>query len=395
MPGHTCAAGACRKDAQHKCKCDWPKAWYCSKECQREDWKFHKLDCSSAPAGSVTSAHYLEKAVSDNLFPEHLATLEDYGFERCGLDMDARKNFLGLYIGLMKHLRVRAKTLHSWKIQGKLLANIKAKFETLPEGSRGGYIGWLLENEHVLDPSLPSTPKDGVGFDADAIKLVYKFAGGPDTDTCQEIILEKIKHWSTTKKDCFFMAMHRLGMGSYPGTWDHLWLQFGFCVCRDVREESTLAFVYTDLLRACSFEEFHTAYCSRSLMPLMESKSDGLKRLPTRILEDLKDMLAGSPNAVWSLKQFVVEQAPDRIPPAVMEDYGFSNCKGNDEEVQELRAMYRLYFESPGGEPMKLQEAAVSGQLCECVSSVVDMGKKKKKWMQHLMKNVYPLPSFD
>eukprot|EP00798_Chlamydomonas_sp_ICE-L_P001040 gene1041-3905_t len=315
---------------------------------------FHKLDCLLAPSGSVTSAHYLYKAVLDNLFPEHLATLEDYGFGQCELDMDARSKLLGLYIGLMKHLGVTAKTLHSWRTQ----------------------------NEHVLDPLLPG--KDGLDFNA--IMLAYRFAGGPDKDTSQEAIMKKIGRWSPSKKDCFFMVMFRLGMGTYPGPSEHLWLQFGFCVCRDVLEESNLAFIYTDLLHACSFEEFHTAYCSGSLMPLMESNIHilgiGLQRLPTCILEDLKDVLAGSPKAassVWSLKQFVVMQAPDEIPRAE-----------NDEEVQELRTMYRLYFESPGGEPMKLQEAAVTGQLCECVSSVVDMGKKRKKRMQRLMKNPGP-----
>jgi len=73
--------------------------------------------------------------------------------------------------------------------------------------------------------------------------------------------------------------------------------------------------------------------------------------------------------------------------PAVRVDYGFWNCKSQDDE-RDMEEVYKIYFH-PDTNPVDLHNAAIQGNLFEYVGKFVKLQKKLKK----LMVNPYPLPN--
>jgi hypothetical protein len=115
----------------------------------------------------------------------------------------------------------------------------------------------------------------------------------------------------------------------------------------------------------------------------------GLKHEHERI-PHLDDVLGGAPGnkSVWDLKQYVITEDRPWIP-SIGADYGFFNCRG-EEEVLELKEVYRLLFSHHDVDPIKLHEAAIGGKLFQYVGQ---FGKLKKKF-NRIMKNPYPLTNF-
>jgi hypothetical protein len=120
-------------------------------------------------------------------------------------------------------------------------------------------------------------------------------------------------------------------------------------------------------------------------------------------LMDVVDRTHHGTKSVWDLKQIAFNCQDFRksylttnplLVPAVSVDYGLLNCKGNENEGQELIQVYNLYYEHPDGDPIKLHLSAVAGKLFKCVSSVINIGTNKKRvkhLMQRLMKNPNPV----
>jgi len=95
--------------------------------------------------------------------------------------------------------------------------------------------------------------------------------------------------------------------------------------------------------------------------------------------------------SVWYLKQFVIsEDDTAGLVPAVGVDYGFWNCK-SQEDKQDLKKVYRQFFSHRDTNPVDLHNAAIQGNLFEYVGKFVKLRKKFKK----LMVNPYPLAVFE
>jgi len=169
-------------------------------------------------------------------------------------------------------------------------------------------------------------------------------------------------------------------------------VDFGFCACSSKRDEALLAYIYRELISRCSFDELLTAFKSSDLLSLIDRK--GLMAERQEILH-LEDILRGSPfmnKSVWDLKQFVLAENVELIPP-VGADYGFFNCAGEAERL-ELKKVYQRVFNHSDGDPIRLHEAAIAGKLFEYISSLTSLKKKKKKF-RRLLTNPYPLPDFE
>jgi hypothetical protein len=152
-----------------------------------------------------------------------------------------------------------------------------------------------------------------------------------------------------------------------------------------------LGITYRTLVMSCSFEEFYQAYDSNSLIQLFGSKNINLEQFGLQ----LADFLATAPRmnkSVWNLKQFVIADEPDSVPvPSVKVDYGFFNCR-NEEEVMQLKEVYKKVFEDTNGDPLKLHEACLQGKIYDYVRTTLKLKKKDQTPLfRRLMKNVYPL----
>lgn len=160
-----------------KRRCGCSRAWYCSKRCQKDAWVHHIFDCN--PRREINTADYLALAVHEDLFPDDLQTLEDYGFTRA-FTADNKQKLFGLYTGLIRYIGVKPLRLHIWQISGTLTRQIKAAYEALPANSRGGYYPWFF---YVLDNSVP-TPAD---HHSDSLKCTWAYTGGSPSDTVEKI----------------------------------------------------------------------------------------------------------------------------------------------------------------------------------------------------------------
>src|SRR6202035_723463 len=85
--------------------------------------------------------------------PKDPQTFVDYGFARTCTGYD-RSDLLQLYAELLLVQKVSPRTLHKWRIEGRLVEMIKESYEKLPPENRGGYYPWFLNNQYVFDHSM-------------------------------------------------------------------------------------------------------------------------------------------------------------------------------------------------------------------------------------------------
>ncbi|KAJ6601300.1 hypothetical protein DFH09DRAFT_1127382 [Mycena vulgaris] len=380
----------CGKPASKRCSgCTLSTAWYCSADCQRQNWVVHIFECN--PRRSINTGDHLAFAVEENLFPEDLQTCEDFGFTRA-FSIENRSKLLGLYIGLIQRLGVSPKKVRQWQIEGTLVDNIKGAFSILPAQARGGYYPWFLENQWVLDPKLPR-PGDPVEEMMLRCWRYVRHDGRPNADTHEDIIAE-MSSWPERKQACHLLCNLILSQ-MHPSPDFDIWVTFGFCACRNEREEGKLAGVYTALIKSerCTFDELYRAYDSSALLPLFDSK--GLRE-EREAIPFLEEVLKGSPTmfqSVWYLKQFVNAKEEGITPiPSITVDYGFMNCLNNEAEKVLLKDLYTQIFELPRVDPMKLHEACIQGKLYDHIGQLLKLKKKDQKVLKRLLKNPYPLP---
>ena len=298
----------------------------------------------------------------------------------------------GLYQGLFIHISIKPKTVLIWKKEGILIQEIKNVFEDIPPQYRGQYYPWFLEHQDLLDPSVEPSTKVVEDFRLELVMRAWRHIGGrplPNSKTAlNDINIEKAT-WSEHKRDCFDLCSLVLS-DSHPDPSLRIWLSFGFCTTRNQFDEMQLGIAYRTLVRSCSFEEFYQAYDSCSLVQLFRSKNISLS-------VHLADFLANALHmnkSVWDLKQFVVADEPDSVPvPSVRVDYGFFNCRNEDEELQ-LKEVYKKFFEEDSnGDPLKLHEACLQGKIYDYVRTTLKWkGKDQRPLFRRLMKNIYPLP---
>ncbi|KAG6812093.1 hypothetical protein H0H92_004393 [Tricholoma furcatifolium] len=327
-------------EVKHICEtCDAPaskrcagcsRAWYCSKRCQEELWSYHIFHCN--PNKPIKTSYYIARAIRRDELPEDPQTLEDHGFVRAVSTME-KSRLLGLYKGLL--MFTDPKTLHKWRVNGTLVKEIKAVFDALPPGRRGGYYPWFLENQHVLDRSipLPVTPEDMVNNGL-------------------------LRAWS----------------------------QY---------DERTLGSLYRQLIHRCTFRDLVEAYEDSKLLDFM--RSHGLQiehRFP--YLE--KFLQSSMRESVWWLKQLVEVGNADeyQTEPTVAVDYGFDKCRPGTDDYANLKALYKQVLDMPQARPLDLHQACIQGKLYDYVTKFVAIkGRDSRKQFKRMLKNPYPLACLD
>jgi hypothetical protein len=211
------------------------------------------------------------------------------------------------------------------------------------------------------------------------------------------------------KAQCYLFLATVLHM-AHPHPIEPNWFHFGFCTCRDERDERGLGGLYQNLLigdklfedtrRASSFPahlksqtatatftEFWRAYESGRLIQLMDSK--GLKNERPRVpfLETFLSVPPSGPHPrVWSLKQFLEIDNPVDRPaiPGIQVDYSFRNCR-DFEETCILSEVYKRLLSK--ADPLELHEACLAGRSFEFAERFHRMDVKHRR----LMRNPYHL----
>ncbi|KAI0791549.1 hypothetical protein BC629DRAFT_1510255 [Irpex lacteus] len=155
-PGDSRICDFCRDEpATSRCS-GCQKSWYCSKKCQTDHWTFHIFECNPhARRHPIPTMYHLAFAVYADELPADTRTLREWGFSKAEMiDEQAPFELFGLYIGLIKILGVKPQVLNRWRVQGRLIEEIKSIFEAMPRDARGLYYPWFLQHQVVLE-NLP------------------------------------------------------------------------------------------------------------------------------------------------------------------------------------------------------------------------------------------------
>ena len=287
-------------------------------------------------------------------------------------------------------MEIPPKTIHNWRVRGVLVDEIKAAFYKLPEDHRGGYFPWFLQNEHIVALSGQPLSEEALRGGGDAMVVrAWRFAGGSERDSVEEI-KAAIARKPAEEQKCH--SLYTLLLSAWhPSPNLDLWITFGFASCTSQEAEMELGAQYQQLINVCTFKEFCDAYRAGSLLDLFHSK--GLQVDDNAHLRDLLHGPTWGNKSVWNLKSSIVQEDSTKeepsMVPSVIVDYGFMNCR-NDSERRQLKRVYKAFFDSRDGDPLKLHEAAIKGNIHGYVSQVVQ-GLRDPKF-QRLMKNPYPLP---
>lgn len=298
----------------------------------------------------------------------------------------------GLYVGLIKYRDVKPQQLHKWRLQGRLIPEIKAIYEAIPTYARGEYYAWFLEHQSILEE--PELSKNDAEYVVEGMQRRAWVALGNSPDASPSTILTFVENLPLERQICLNLYGHLLS-NSHPGPDKIDYLRFGFCICPSEYEETGLCILYLGLIETCTFDEFCKAYSSGTLFRLLQTKN--IPMLSDAILVDLlKYVLGGSPTtykSVWLLKQFIAADEQGVLDPSSTVDYGFSNCTNSEKHGRPLFNLYKTFFEMQHADPLKLHATCVEGRLVKFFTEDISMKLPgSRKLFKRLLKNPYPLP---
>ncbi|KAI0084391.1 hypothetical protein BDY19DRAFT_536667 [Irpex rosettiformis] len=365
------------------------KVWYCNKECQTASWIRHIFKCN--PRRPINTADHLALAVYQDLLPADTQTRKDWGIDKAGLfPPNGPFMIFGLFAGLIKYLDVKPQQLQKWRLQGRLIPEIKAIYEAIPVQARGGYYPWFLEHQSVLeDPEMKTQEAESM---LEQMQRGAWVALGKSPTASSIAIREYVQGLSEDHQTCFlFYSM--LHSSSHPGPETTLYLKFGFCVCPTQYEEMGLSRAYKELIDTCTFEDFCNAYSANALMKLFDTSGVSIASFQAQLLADVfAGGSDGVSKSVWDLKQWIASGGEGTLVRPATFDYGFMNCS-NDEEGKKLFALYKTFFESRQSDPLKLHVACIEGRLLKFFTDDMKMTLPgSRKLFKRLLKNMYPLP---
>ena len=266
-----------------------------------------------------------------------------------------------MHTGLIKCLKVPPKTIHDRRVRGVLVDEIKATFYDVPEGSRGRYFCWFLQNEHIVALAGQPLP-DETFYDHAAAMLLHacRFTEGSERDSAEEV-KAAIACKPDQEQECLLMYTVLLSK-EYPSP--DLWVRvdFGFASRKSRGDEAELSSSYQHLIAVCTFEASCDAHHTYHLLDLFDSKG-----LQAKHRGQMRDLLQGDrKKSVWYLKQTIAVEDSTKeeqsIRDSVMVDYGFINCR-NHPEKRRLMRVYKAFFNKHDGDPWALHEATMKGNI--------------------------------
>ncbi|KZS98747.1 hypothetical protein SISNIDRAFT_480359 [Sistotremastrum niveocremeum HHB9708] len=327
---------------------------YCSHQCQAQDWIRHIIECDT-PGREITTADRLAAAIFGNnedwCYNEELNI--DFGFWKAGSQTNTR--MLGaVYIDLFREMGVKPRTVHKWRIEGRLYAEMLATYRKSGRDS-GPNFDWLCEHPHVFDPKHQEIPETMRDISERAKLEAWRFIGGPESDTIQDLI-KKSESWSQNKIMCFHFYVNMFIAGGPFVVVPEFWLAFGYCVFPDELALPARK-LYKALVTKCSFDEFV-------------------------VLSQSPELIA----PIWYLKAWVLRQG-DLPEPVILIPYGFANCRDRL-ELNHLMRFYCKLFKDQEISPLDLHSAAENDGIFDYLIKTLRLkiGKPERLFLERVLK---------
>lgn len=383
---------ACHYFARHKCSSCW--TWYCSKTCQRRDWKSHVFVCRVP--GRPNDVDFLRLAisrvkkevVSDDeeriqnamlyLFADdHIC--RSFGFINC-TDVPEVLSLICLYSTIFPRIPSVVKALQEHLEAGNLgelmeeFCRLERCVAQVTEKDECVCVTWFLErhsSEPLLMPNMEAQVYD-IWFCA--------FNGAAE----QLNLIQRIKSedvFSRSENDVFklYIAIWPT-LWRFPDVYSSAWINFGFCHCRSFTQKAKLARIYLALaFSAATFDDIVSAYETGGLANLMRIHSIDVSELERQGIR-----LHRPPPCEYSVYRLMlgVEHALSGcFCPCFRPPHG-SNCHHDLEthidhesdtnfgfhltrpwERWQLLNFYKHLFKLPGFDPRRMAEATEDSNL--------------------------------
>jgi len=279
-----CRRYECHKTARFRCSACW--TWYCSKACQRRNWRSHVFTCTTP--SRPNDADYLRlimarvkvDMVSEDLARIHDAFLElfadDHICRTFGFSKTVSRSETALLVCLYdtiittcrKSVHIIQKALEAGRLGDMLLQYCQHLIDKAGGQSECDCITWYLDqgaDQLFLEPAVDGDPYSirVTGF-TKALELLHVplptgGSEGPKFNLAQLDVL-------------YLFAVIHPSVWQLPGIYSSAWINFGFCYCKSYSQRKELANRYLDLAcSAATFDEIVSAYKTHTMADLMRS----------------------------------------------------------------------------------------------------------------------------
>ncbi|TFY56590.1 hypothetical protein EVJ58_g7542 [Rhodofomes roseus] len=320
--------------------------------------------------------------------PHDTDTLHEYGFVRATKAGTLHELF-DFWIEVIVTLEIPARSLRVWRRNWVLCREIKLAYANSGRVSTSQAFEWFQANQWIVEQCLPIPQRFEDEQDADVARVCqYTGLPHPRDPNLREIRAALPNSQAICYDLCQGIFCH---ISIFPPT--HLWILFGFGVCKSDSEERTLEEIYKRLFQLHPFEEIWRAYDTGVLGDLIEPLLSayepgwGRRRELLYVLEAPR-FPGYNWELVWRLKAAVLIEEPYLInqpghPLRIF--YGFGNAESMD-DVRELKRLYRRLFRDDNVIPTELHRAAVKWELYRFVDSILGFERREQRLFRRLLR---------
>ncbi|KAI0513281.1 hypothetical protein F5B22DRAFT_637225 [Xylaria bambusicola] len=292
----------CGKLATYRCSAC--RTSYCSKDCQKRDWKTHVFVCRVANrphdvdilsltirktkrdmiSGSIERTY---NAIRYLLADDRLCTT--FGFNNCATDLELA-DLVCLYSNVLARARPSNQGLQqklNEGVLGEFLKNfcqLERRVAEITGKDECTCVTWFLERrtseEAFPIPGIETEPygiwDTAVSCAIQSLQLTERVENGPMFNKSQSDVFR------------LYVAIPPY-VQRFPDVRSSLWTKFGFCYCRTFEQRQSLATSYWNLLAVSTFDEIVAAYQTATLFDLMQRHGIGTppRVQETRPIEDM------------------------------------------------------------------------------------------------------------
>ncbi|KZT36859.1 hypothetical protein SISSUDRAFT_1049257 [Sistotremastrum suecicum HHB10207 ss-3] len=340
---------------------------YCSTRCQKEHWILHVVECDN-PGREITTADRLAAGVLSPGLLNHKQTLLDYCLLQACVT-DDQERLIAMYTELFQDLGIKPAVVHKWRIERRLHEGLVQAFKAAGERASPATLEWLSCHAAVFDSEYNMEDARTIAHSfAQSRELVaWVYIGMPQTDTVEDMVRTR-STWTHSQIICFMLYVALLTANPVLTMGDP-WVVFGYCVFLDddpIVEQ--LDSLYCGLISRCTFEEFHNAFITCTLLDLMDRK--GLQGARNQMPPEFTSLMCRSTRhlpPIWRFKAYIVSQRIE-TDHHILISYGFANCS-NDAEHNRLRLLYAKAFREWKISALPLQVAMQNNRIYEYIAS--------------------------
>ncbi|KAJ5902335.1 hypothetical protein N7495_002863 [Penicillium taxi] len=373
----------CHQVAGFSCSACW--TFYCSKNCQRQNWSTHLFICRIPNRPHV--ADYLslsikrinkamvfgdEESISKSiseLFADDLLCCT-LGFSNCS-SITETKLLVQLYHSVISSCRTPMKdlqeALQAGDLRGYLCRFCEEYISKTARGTQSYCMFWFLAlvkrpNFSILDPKNMGYEiwDAAIARSLSLLGLKTRLKEGEKLDFAQNQVFN------------LFVNIQPF-IGWLPDVYSSIWMEFGFCYCKTYRQRKELADKYIALASSkASFDDIVAAYKSWTMADLMTAqdidltdlKSQGITLRKPSVSEDtVFRLMAGVEHALSGQYCMCFRMNQGRSCHSGFEthlDLQSDICYGfhlsSSWERWQLLNFYKTMFKLPGFDPREMAE---------------------------------------